>query len=1280
MPQSLPSFIPSKRTLPNSIQIDSNFKIGPESETTFSLKPSIFGLKVFSFSSRASKLFERSKSDPDSISPNVLTFSVVNRQGHGDDLKPIYDGGANRTIFPEGYPGLSNFKPHPSTATMADGVSSLNIYGSGKFGLFEVVVADVQRPIISEPYMLTQYPQLSIEKRNKCMYVIDGNSIVSTGSLSPDIGLYIVDNIEELLNWEPILNIEIAVTSVDDNLQISSEDTSPNPLANASPEYLRNGSYRPPYGPTRVGVQALDVLHVCWGHLPEREIKRIVKLKLVAGLHCTYEEIKNQHLRLCHSCMAARMRAFSVPRSIAPIVIDYRPFAYVSFDIISFKIRSKGGYLHIVLYVDRKTGMLFAYKCRFKSELLSTLKRLILEHGPTVNSMASRLQFLNCDSGSEQLGSDFLNYCSSNNILLKLAPPKKQVYDHVESYVNSVCSGMRAALEYNQAPLIYWLHAVLYHLWTYNRLPAHNQTVPRITRFDGTIADLSNAVPFYSSGFYNVTEQEKVSKRFSVNGVPCTMIGYADAVDKDDVSQIGVDVTVSYKQSYICLDTTTGATLIRHDCFFPIYQTHTGDDLLRADPKKRVGYIQPPIDYDQLLDQTTMSTSPLEKTRMKLRSHDQKLASSNSVDSIQDADVYSDEFPYFVPSTESIEEMHNHVYVLAVRLKSRSNNLDFPPLGDILSIELPDMQWQLAVPKSMTLPKSVEEALTMPDASSWKISYIRETANLLKKGTWETLSLEIQDEHRNKALRSMFVPKIKKEQVGNSSLIKYRFRSRLTAKGYSQQQGVNYDETYAPTARFESICVILLLVTVHGWDFSGIDIENAFVEGTLSETIYMMLPEDVFRNPDGSSVIVRLLKTLYGLKQASRVFYKMIVKILLELGLKPTLHDPCIFVFYDPVSDLITIVILWVDDVGLTGSDIAMIEHIIAAIRAAFAKIVHTEVLTTYVGLNIFRDRAAQAMSLSQGVYLRALTSRYIKGDVTTKSTPMTPSMDVRTLGDGTLEPMYQQAGEISYPADRVRPEIKFPASALKSAASNPTTTHERAFKRTLRYLAKDPDTGLTFRRGASDEIALFGIADGSNIRGHDSLSQLAYCFFLNLFSGTICARSVKSKKVSTSPAETELDACVLAIKSMIFLRGLLTELHHAQSRPSVLYTDSSVVLDWISDNSRHSKRADHLVLAINFVKQQVELGVVELRHIDTDSNTADVMTKNLPLEPFLRHKHTLLQGHDGVQPISSKLPMGHVVASQKSNPLTAIMAKQRKQKRANSPTAQARFEGPDSD
>ena len=675
-----------------------------------------------------------------------------------------------------------------------------------------------------------------------------------------------------------------------------------------------------------------------------------------------------------------------------------------------------------------------------------------------------------------------------------------------------------------------------------------------------------------------------------------------------------------------------------------------------------------------------MSDTPIEKLRMRLRSHDHKLASSDAGGSLQDVDVESDEFPYFVPNAESIEEMRNHVHILSVRLKPRPIDLDFPSLDEILSVELPATQWQFAAPKSMALPKSVAEALAMPDAVPWKSSYIREVFNLLKKDTWASLTLHDQNANRDKALRSMFVPKIKKEQVGNSRVIKYRFRSRLTAKGYSQQQGVNYDETYAPTARFESICIILLLATVHNWNFSGIDIENAFVEGTLSETIYMMLPEDVFRNPDGSSVIVRLLKTLFGLKQASRVFYKMIVKILLELGLKPTLHDPCIFVFYDPVSNLITIVILWVDDVGLTGNDIAMIEQIIAAIRAAFAKIVHTAELTTYVGLNIFRDRATHAMSLSQGVYLRSLTARYINGTATTKSTPMTPSMDVRTLGDGSLEPMYQQAGEISYPADRVRPELKFPASVLKSAASNPTASHERAFKRTIRYLAKDPDTGLTFRRGSSDEIALFGIADGSNIRGHDSLSQLAYCFFLNLFSGTICARSVKSKKVSTSPAETELDACVLAIKSMIFLRGLLAELHHAQSQPSVLYTDSSVVLDWISDNSRHSKRADHLVLAINFVKQQVELGIVELRHIDTDSNTADVMTKNLPLEPFLRHKQTLLQGHDGVQPISSKLPMGRVTTPQKSNPLTSIMAKQRKQKRANSPTARVRFEGPDSD
>ena len=1217
-----------------------------------------------------------------STSPNVLSFSVVHRQ-FGDDLKPIFDGGANRTIFPEEYPGLSAFKSTPSKAIMADGVSSLNIHGSAMFGRFDVVVADVQRPIISEPHLLTKFPHFSIEKRGKFMYLIDGSTIISTGSLCPRIGLYTVDDISSLLCWEPSAPIKIGIVTSSTKKRLINEieeqvQSDDNPLFNASPEYIRKGSYRSPYGPTRVGVQKLDILHVCLGHLPERDIKRIVKNELVAGLQYTYDEIKNQHLRLCHTCMTARMRAFSVPRSIAPIII-YEPFSYISFDIVSFKVRSRNGYIHIVLYVDRKTGTLFAFACRFKTELLSTLKRLIIENGPTANSKASPLRFLNCDSGSEQLGADFLTYCSENNIQLKLAPPKKQVYDHVESYVNPVCSGMRAALEYNQAPLVFWTHALLYFVWTFNRLPAHDQKIPRITRFNGTISDLSNAVPFYANGFYNVTEDEKSSKRFSMNGVPCYMIGYADQVSKDDVSQIGVEVTVSYKQSYICYVPSTNHTLIRHDCFFPIYQTHSGDDLLRADPQKRVGYVQPAIDYDQLLDQTPLSTSPLEKIRMRLRSQDQSF-SSDTQDSIQDANIFSNEFPYFAPSRESIDDMRNNVHVSTVRLKPRPDNLDFPSLDEILSIVLPSTQWQLTAPKSMMLPKDVLDALAMPDAEQWKTSFIREVGNLQKKTTWVTLPLRDQDEHRKDALKSMFVPKIKKEQLGNSSLIKYRFRSRLTAKGYSQQRGINFDETYAPTARFESICVILLLATVHGWNFSGIDIENAFVEGTLSETIYMMLPEDVFRNPDGSSVIVRLLKTLYGLKQASRVFYKMIVKILLELGLKPTLHDPCIFVFYDSISDMITIVILWVDDVGLTGNDIAMIEQIIAAIRAAFAKIVHTEVLTTYVGLNIFRDRAAHAMSLSQGVYLRSLTARYINGNVTTKSTPMTPSMDVRTLGDGSLKPMYQQAGEISYPADRVRPEIKFPASVLKSAANYPTATHEQAFRRTLRYLAKDPDTGLTFRRGVSDEIALFGIADGSNIRGHDSLSQLAYCFFLNLFSGTICARSVKSKKVSTSPAETELDACVLAIKSMIFLRGLLAELHHAQPRPSVLYTDSSVVLDWISDNSRHSKRADHLVLAINFVKHQVELGVVELRHIDTDSNTADVMTKNLPLEPFLRHKHTLLQGHDGVQPISSKLPMGRVVTSQKSNPLTAIMAKQRKQKRANSPTAQARFEGPDSD
>jgi hypothetical protein len=235
-------------------------------------------------------------------------------------------------------------------------------------------------------------------------------------------------------------------------------------------------------------------------------------------------------------------------------------------------------------------------------------------------------------------------------------------------------------------------------------------------------------------------------------------------------------------------------------------------------------------------------------------------------------------------------------------------------------------------------------------------------------------------------------------------------------------------------------------------------------------------------------------------------------------------------------------------------------------------------------------------------------------------------------------------------------PELKFASSQLRSAAADPTAEHEKAIQHVHRYLASDSrPPGITFRRGSTTEVLLFGMSDGSAIKGHDSVSQLAYCFFLNLHSGTVCSRSVKASAIGTAPSDVELKAIVLAFKKGIFLRGLLFEIGYPQHQPTVIYTDSKTVLDQVHGDTI-SSASEHLILAINYIRDQIKLGHFLLLHVDTDRNTSDVMTKATSPAKFVPLSTALTGGHGGIAPSSS------VKASESAaQPFTKMNAKRRK-------------------
>jgi hypothetical protein len=151
----------------------------------------------------------------------------------------------------------------------------------------------------------------------------------------------------------------------------------------------------------------------------------------------------------------------------------------------------------------------------------------------------------------------------------------------------------------------------------------------------------------------------------------------------------------------------------------------------------------------------------------------------------------------------------------------------------------------------------------------------------------------------------------------------------------------------------------------------------------------------------------------------------------------------------------------------------------------------------------------------------------------------------------------------------------------------------------------------------------------------HESKSRLAYCFFLNVCSGAIIARSIIDSTVSHSSTEAEIKALDLAIKRVIWIRGFLKELGFEQKKPTTIYVDniSAKYLAELLDNC--SNNVSHIIVILNYIQKEVLAKTVEIKFIGTDHQVADILTKPLAEKKFLKFRNYLLNGFNGIPPES---------------------------------------------
>ena len=291
-----------------------------------------------------------------------------------------------------------------------------------------------------------------------------------------------------------------------------------------------------------------------------------------------------------------------------------------------------------------------------------------------------------------------------------------------------------------------------------------------------------------------------------------------------------------------------------------------------------------------------------------------------------------------------------------------------------------------------------------------------------------------------------------------------------------------------------------------------------------------------------------------------------------------------------------------------------------------------------YIGVDIKRDLERHTITLSQKPYIDKFVDETLLEKKSSKPIPMSDQIDYSKTGDGTIEPIQDKVGQIRYLADKCRPDILTTAGILGSAATKPTKAHLKGIEHLARYLKGTKDNEIVL--GGMDEVVkLFGYTDASHLPDSSSKPRLGYCFFLNLTSGTIYARSIKDTTVSHSSCESEIKAIDSAVRQTIWLREFLAELGFTQNEPTVLYTDSQSAKA-LAEIFKVGNNSAHLVMRINYIHECIEAGIISLKYINTFNEVADVLTKLLPMHLHERHTEFLLHGHNNIKPTAVVKPV----------------------------------------
>ncbi|KAI3740814.1 hypothetical protein L2E82_31288 [Cichorium intybus] len=434
------------------------------------------------------------------------------------------------------------------------------------------------------------------------------------------------------------------------------------------------------------------------------------------------------------------------------------------------------------------------------------------------------------------------------------------------------------------------------------------------------------------------------------------------------------------------------------------------------------------------------------------------------------------------------------------------------------------------------------------------------------------------------------------------------------------QHGIDYHATFSPVVKFTIVGTVLSLVVTQQWPLRQLDVQNAFLHGDLKETVYLRQPPG-FTNQQKPDHVCLLHKSLYGLKQAPRAWFHRLSKALLSLGFAGSKTDPSLFIYNS--NDTLLYMLVYVDDIIVTGNNPTAINRIIQSLSQTFA-IQDMGTLSYFLGIEVARKGAD--LLLSQKKYILEILQKAGLSQAKPVSTPITPTTNL-SLGESSLfenSIRYRQVvGALQY-ATLSRPDITYAVNKVCQFMHAPTENHWSTVKRILRYLQGTIDYGLLIQQSSdstlhaytdahSPFLTAFSDADWAGYPD-DRRSTGGYAIYLG--SNLVSWSARKQKTVSRSLTESEYKALADTVAEITWLEALLRELRVPMATAPILWCDK-LGATYLTANPVFHARTKHIEVDFHFVREKVARKKLSVQHISTDDQIADVFTKPLSSQRF---------------------------------------------------------------